>query len=544
MTAIQVLHRRHTDERSQGTHGCDDAGGATQTAAPPAVSRPGVGVWLVTLIACLAQFMVVLDTAIVNVALPAMRHDLALSISDQQWVVDAYLLTFGGLLLFGARAGDLYGRRRVFQIGLAVFTLASLAGGLAPDGSVLLIARALQGVGAAALAPASLSLLMAAHPEPGARARALGIWAMAASSAAAVGVVLGGVLTEVLDWRYVMFVNVPVGVGLFGATAYGLAPATKGAATRVKLDVPGALTATVGLSAAVYGISQANHYGWGSSRVLIAMIGAVVVLAAFILTESRSAQPLVRLGILGLRNMRAANLAMLGFGTTLTASLFFLSLYLQQLLGYSAIKTGLALLPMTVVLGAGNFVTRSLLARGVKHLAVAGALTAAGGMLWLTQLPAHPDYAGSVLLPTLMTGAGFSLAMLPVISAGTNGVAHHESGMASGLLERLPPGRRRAGSGDPHHGCHDPDQPRPPRRHVGRGPARLPRRVARRGDRLPAHRGRRKSAAGDGRSLMPRSVSAIQTVAAAPPPAVAIWSSRRPSEIHILVTAEKEQLPM
>ncbi|MHA6765150.1 MFS transporter [Streptacidiphilus sp. PAMC 29251] len=408
---------------------------STLSAPPvPAVFRPHLPLGIVVAIACVAQFMVVLDTAIVNVALPAMRADLGLSTSQQQWVVDAYLLTFGGLLLLAARAGDLFGRRTVLQAGLVVFTVASLVGGLAENGTMLLAARAAQGIGAAALAPASLSLITVTHPEGHQRSRALGIWGAAASAAAAVGVVLGGVLTDLLNWRWVLFVNVPVGIALIVAVAVSLLPSARPEGRRVPLDLPGAFTVTAGIGALVYGISQATEQGWSSAAVITALVAAVALLAGFLLIEARTADPLVRLSIFRLRKLSTANLVMLCLGATMTATLFFLSLYLQQLLGYSALRAGLAMLPMSAVLGGGALLSRRLVVAGIRHLPVYGMVVATAGLLWLTRLPADPAYLAHVLLPTLVVGAGFSISILPVTLAATAGVPHQDAGLASGLL--------------------------------------------------------------------------------------------------------------
>jgi MFS family permease len=262
------------------------------TAAPPAsaepAARPHVPSGMILAIACVANFMVIIDTSIVNVALPAMKAALGLSAADQQWVVDAYLVTFGGFLLLAARAGDLFGRKGVFQAGLLVFTAASLAGGLAQDPWLLIAARVLQGVGAAALASSSLSLITASHPEGPARTHALALWAAVGSSAGAVGVVLGGLLTTELSWRYVLFINVPIGIALLIAAAASLVPSPP-RRDWARLDLPGALTVTAGTSSLVYAVSQATTKGWGSPPVIAALTAAVVLLAAFGMIEARSA---------------------------------------------------------------------------------------------------------------------------------------------------------------------------------------------------------------------------------------------------------------
>jgi MFS family permease len=365
------------------------------------VGHPHVPLWVIVAIACVAQFMVVLDTSIVNVALPAMKAGLGLSTTDQQWVVDGYLITFGGFLLFAARAGDLFGRKWVFQAGLVVFTAASLAGGLAQGPALLLGARLVQGVGAAALAPSSLSLITASHPEGAARAKALSVWAATASSAGAVGLVPSPTRA---DWG--------------------------------RLDVPGAVTVTAAISALVYGVSEATGKGWGSTQVLAALAAAVLLLAAFGVIETRSAQPLVPFGIFRHRSLSVANVVMACVGVAMTASLFFVSLYLQEVLGYSAVRTGLAMVPMTAMLVIGSlFVARRLIPRvGVRSLLVIGRVLAAAGLTWLSRFPDHSAYAAHILGPTALTGAGMGLMVLPLTVAATGGLEPRFAGLASGLL--------------------------------------------------------------------------------------------------------------
>jgi EmrB/QacA subfamily drug resistance transporter len=400
--------------------------------APPVV-RPQLPLGLVVAISCAATFMIVLDSAIVNVALPAMRADLHLSTSAQQWVVDAYLLTFGGLLLLAAKGADLFGRRRVFLAGLILFTLSSLVAGLADDGAMLLIARAVQGVGAAALAPSGLSLITASHHDEHQRSRALSIWGACASASAAAGVVLGGVLTESLDWRWIFFVNVPIGVLLLIASVRVLMPGRPHGQV-ARLDLPGGLTSTAGVASVVYGISRATEIGWGAGTVIAALAVGVALLAGFVVIEATSREPMIRLGLFALPRLRAANLAMFCLGACMTAPLFFLSLYLQQLVGYSALRAGLALLPMSAVLAVGAIVARRFVHAGVHRLPTYGAIITAAGLLWLTQLPDHAAYAGHVLAPTLVLAAGLSVMILPLTIAATAGVPHHEAGVASGLM--------------------------------------------------------------------------------------------------------------
>jgi EmrB/QacA subfamily drug resistance transporter len=410
------------------------------TAAPPAhlIAKPGVALGVIVAIASAAQFMAVLDTSIVLVALPAMRHSLGLSPDTQQWVVDGYLVAFGGLLLLAARASDLFGRTRVFQAGVVLFTLASLVGGLATDGTMLLIARAVQGIGAAALAPVSLSLITAshAHATPHQRTRAIAIWTAAGSSAGAAGMIIGGVLTAELSWRWVFFVNVPLGAAVLAATVAWLLPASATGGQRNRLDVPGALTITLGTGLLVYGVSAATEYGWGSVAVIAALAGSAAMLGAFLLLERKASQPLVRLGIFRNRGVSAGSSVMLCAGVLMTATFFFLSLYFQQVLDYSALRAGLAMVPMTLLMVISALACRALVpVLGTRTLALAGALPTAAGLLWLTTIPAQqPTYLVHVLGPTLLIGAGLGLMLLPANISATAGLPPHEAGLASGLV--------------------------------------------------------------------------------------------------------------
>ena len=406
---------------------------APSVSAEP-VTRPHVPPGVILAIACVANFMVIIDTSIVNVALPAMKAALGLSAADQQWVVNGYLITFGGFLLLAARAGDLFGRKGVFQAGLMVFTAASLAGGVARNPWLLIAARVLQGIGAAALASSSLSLITASHPEGPARTHALSLWAAVGSSAGAVGVVLGGLLTTELSWRYVLFINVPIGIALLIAAAASLMPSPPGR-DWARLDLPGALTVTVGVSSLVYAVSQATTKGWGSTPVIAALAAAGVLLAAFGMIEARSAAPLVSLRILRRRSLAVGNTVMACLGVVMTSGFFFLSLYLQQILGYSALRTGMAIVPMTVLLAAGPLAAKRLLPRfGPRFLILAGGIFTTGGVAWLSLLPDHSDYPASILVPTLVIAAGIGLMLLPLAASATAGVDTRYAGLASGLF--------------------------------------------------------------------------------------------------------------
>ncbi|MGO4205469.1 DHA2 family efflux MFS transporter permease subunit [Rhodococcus sp. TAF43] len=396
------------------------------------VAKPRVPLAVVLVLACGAQLMVILDGLVVNVALPQIRIDLGMSPSALQWVVNGYLVTFGGLLLLAARAADFIGHRRVFLAGIAVFTLASLAGGLAHDPTVLIAARLAQGVGAAALAPISLSLLTATHTGDR-RARALAIWSATSSSAGALGLVLGGVITGALGWRWVLLINVPIGVLLWFLATATLAPAQVRA--RWALDEPGAVTVTLGVGVLTYGISQAGVHGWASAYVVVPLGAAVALLGLFVLVERRSSNPLVPLSILRRRNIVVANTVIAGLGAIMTATMYFLSLYLQQVLGQSPLRTGLALVPMSIVLTLGALASRSLLAAfGVRRLIAGRGLLMAAGLVWLATITAHSGYVLHILGPTLVWAAGASIVIMPCVALATTGIDAEHAGLASGLV--------------------------------------------------------------------------------------------------------------
>ena len=405
--------------------------------AEPATTAPTklrVPAGVIVAIACTAQFVLVLNTTIVNVALPGIHQALGLSVDGQQWVVNGYLVTFGGFLLFAARAGDLFGQKKVFQAGLVIFTLASLAGGLAQDSGWLLAARLVQGLGAAAMTPSTISLIITSPMDDHRRHRALGLWSLAASAGGAAGLVLGGVLTSALSWRYVLFVNVPLGVALLLAAWASLLPSAAGRDWR-RLDVPGAVTVTLGVVALVYGLSDASSSGWGSAPTVAALAAAAVLLAAFGVIETRSAAPLVPFSMFRHRPLSIANVLMATLGVTLTASVYFLSLYEEQVLGYSAVRTGLSLLPLTAVFAVGAAASRKLMSVfGPRMLLIAGAVVTAAGLAWLSGIPVTSDYAADVLGPTLVIGAGLSVMVVPVVGAATTGVDHRLAGVASGLV--------------------------------------------------------------------------------------------------------------
>ncbi|MFG3252529.1 MFS transporter [Streptomyces sp. NPDC048172] len=379
------------------------------------------------------MFMVVLDSTIVTVALPDMKSGLDLSPDQQQWVVSGYLITLGGLLLLAARAGDLLGHKWVFLFGVSVFTLASAAGGLATHPMVLIVARIAQGIGAAAMSPTSLSLITASRGEGRERARALALWSMMGGIAGLVGVVLGGVLTAELSWRWVLFVNIPPGLALLVGGVLFLLRVPR--AERVRLDLPGALTVTVGVGALTYGLSTASEKGWGSANVVVTLLVAAVLIAAFLVVEAKSSHPLIPPALLRLGTLRAANLIMFCLGVTLTALFFFVSLYCQQVLGYSALRTGMAMLPVTVIFIFGGLVARQFVpVVGPRNMLLAGGLIATVGIAWLATIPTHSAYVTHILLPNVIGGFGVSIMLLAVTLSGTTGVAPENAGAASGLF--------------------------------------------------------------------------------------------------------------
>ncbi len=369
---------------------------------PPARTTSGASVqqagravpaWAVLALCCVAQFMVVLDVSIVNVALPQMKIGLHLSATAQQWVINAYTLAFAGLLMLGGRAADLFGRRRVFLLGLGLFTGFSLLGGLAQDGAWLIGARALQGAGAALMAPATLSLLTTTFSEPAERRRALGAWSATAASGAAAGVLAGGVLTDLLDWRWVLLVNVPIGVALMVGALWAL-PRTKVAVTACRLDVPGAVTITAGLAMLVYGIVGTDTHPWSSAWTISVMGIGVALLLVFALVESRLAQePLVPLNVFRRRSLSAANGVSAAVGGSLYSVFFFLSLYLQQINHYTPLQAGLAFLPMALATLCAALLASKLVARlGARRQLAIGLVLAAAGLAWMTQLAAGDGY--------------------------------------------------------------------------------------------------------------------------------------------------------
>lgn len=382
---------------------------------------------------CLCQLVVVLDISVVNVALPEIGRDLGFAPGGLSWVVNAYTLVFGGLLLLGGRIADLVGHRRAMVAGLALFGVASLLGGFAQTPGQLVAARAGQGLAAAVLAPISLTVIMVTFAEGAARRRALGSWTMVAISGGAVGVLLGGVLTDLLDWRWVMFVNVPL-VAAALPMALAAVPAGGGGGSR-RLDLGGAVLGTAAMAVFVFGLLETEEHAWGSPRTLGTLGAAVLLAAAFVRWERRSAAPLVRLGILRTRTVWLANALSLLVGAATVAGFYFASLFLQQVLGYGPLRAGVAFLPFCAGAVLGSFVASRLAGRVDGRLLIGGGLVLGGlGLLWFGRL--HPDstFLSGFLGPSLVASVGIGLSLMASTAMGTSGVASGEAGLVSGLL--------------------------------------------------------------------------------------------------------------
>jgi EmrB/QacA subfamily drug resistance transporter len=398
------------------------------------MSRHSTNPWVVLVIICLAQFMVVLDATIVNVALPHIQSSLGFTEASLQWVINAYTLVFAGFLLLGGRAGDLLGRKRLFLIGLVIFTAASLLDGLATTSGELIGFRALQGLGAALISPAALSIISTTFAEGKERARALGVWAAIAIGGSAVGLVLGGALTQSFSWRWIFFVNVPVGILTFLA-ATRLVPESKDEHAHQGYDLAGAVTVTGGLMALVYGLVRSASHGWGSAQTIGSFVVALVLLAAFVAIEQRSAEPLVRLSIFRVRSLLTANLAMFLAFSGMFAMFFFNSLYIQQVLGFGPLKAGVSFLPFTagVMLSAG--LASSLAPRiGVRPVAATGMLLTVLGMFLFARMPVDGSYAIDVLPGMIVGSLGMGAIFMPLTLVATTGLEDEDQGLASGLF--------------------------------------------------------------------------------------------------------------
>jgi EmrB/QacA subfamily drug resistance transporter len=391
--------------------------------------------WLALIVLCLGDLMIVLDTTIVNVALPSIRADLGFSQTSLAWVVNAYILTFGGFLLLGGRLGDLYGHRRLFLGGIALFTASSLACGLAGSQHVLVGARALQGVGGAVVSAVALSLIMALFTEAAERTKAMGVFGFVMAGGGSIGVLLGGVLTDALNWHWVFLVNLPIGAVVVALTLV-LIPGGRGATERRRLDIAGALTVTVALMLAVYAIVNGNQFGWTSARTLGLLGAAGGLLLIFLTLESRVASPLVPLRLFRIRNVATANVVGVLWSAAMFAWFFLSALYLQLVLGYSPLEVGLAFLPANLLMGAFSLglSARIVMRFGIKRPLAVGMLLVAAGLALYARAPVGGSFLADVLPATIVLGVGVGMAFNPVLLAAMSDVEPQESGLASGVV--------------------------------------------------------------------------------------------------------------
>jgi EmrB/QacA subfamily drug resistance transporter len=381
-----------------------------------------------------AQLMIVLDSTVVNVAIPTIHTALHFSQANLEWLITAYSLTFGGLLLFGGRTGDLYGKRRMFMIGIAVFALASLLGGFATNDLWLIITRGLQGVGGAIAAPTALSLIATNFSEGHQRNRAMGVYAAMSGGGGAVGLLLGGILVSYVSWRWIFFINVPI-----AAVVLFLAPRAlnESQTTSGRLDVPGAITATGGMLSLVYGLSNASDHSWSSTATIISLVAAAVLLTSFIFIETRSAEPLMPLSIFKNRNRSGSYAMMLCVGIALFSNFYFLTQYLQNVLGYSPIRTGVGFLPMTVGIVFAAMLSSRLVGRiGIRIPLLVGPSLATIGILWITRITPTSSYF-DVLGPLVVIALGMGFSFVPLTLTAVSGVKPHEAGLASALLNTM-----------------------------------------------------------------------------------------------------------
>ncbi|TMD98665.1 MAG: MFS transporter [Chloroflexi bacterium] len=418
-------HRGHREVRGIGAPG---------EGLKPRVRVTGHRANLILGLLCAAQFMLILDIAIVNVALPSMQRTLGLSAENIQWVVGGYALTFGGFLMLGGRLADVFGRRRMFLAGLVLFVGASMLGGFSQSGGMLIAARVIQGFAGALVSPAALSLLTTTFKEGRERNRALGMWSAMAAGGASAGLILGGLLTQELSWRFTLFVNLPLGLA-----ALLLAPVlpadAPGRGAKVSLDVPGAVSLTGGVLAFAYGVTEATGQGFASTRVLVALALSAALLVAFVVVEKNSGQPLLPGRMLRLRSVVAGNSVAALVSVVMIGAVFFNSLYLQEILGYSPIQAGLAWLPQTVlIMVVSNVGARVAMKLGPRTLIALGTAALGGGMILFLRTSPESDYVTIVLPAMLVTGVGVGLAFVSVTMAATAGVPDRDQGIASGLI--------------------------------------------------------------------------------------------------------------
>ncbi len=401
---------------------------------PASVRQNEANRWFVLVIVCIAQFMVILDATIVNVALPSIQHGLHFTPSGLQWIVNGYTLVFGGFLLLGGRASDLLGRQRLFLAGVFIFTVASLINGLAQSSGMLIGGRALQGLGAALVSPAALSIVTTTFSEGADRTKALGVWSAIAAGGGAVGLVLGGLLTESLSWRWIFFINLPIGL-IAAALSVRYISNSRAQERPETADVAGAVTVTGGLLVLVYAIVKAQAYGWLSGRTLGLGAVAVALLVAFVVIELRSKAPLIRLGILKLRSLSSSNIAMLFVGAGIFSMFYFASIYLQEVRHYGALRAGFAFLPFTFGIVIGAVLSQQLISRiGIRNVSTIGMIAGVAGLLYFTQLTTHSSYFGGVFPSIAVMSIGMGMTFVPLTLLATTNVDAGDAGLASGLF--------------------------------------------------------------------------------------------------------------
>lgn len=390
--------------------------------------------WLILILLALAQFMVVLDVSIVNVALPTIQGAFHMTQATLQWIVTAYTLAFGGFLLLGGRAADLFGRRKVFLSGILLFTLASLANGLTQSSEQIIIFRALQGLAGAFMSPAALSIILVTYREGHERNVALSVWGAVAAGGAAFGVLLGGILTQYLSWRWIFFINVPIGIFVI-LTAMRILDKHESVVEHNNLDLPGAILATGGLMTLVYGLVKAPSNGWLSSTSLIFFGVAIAALVGFIINEKRAKHPLVPLEIFKIRNLSGANSMQLLIAASIFSVFFFVTLYLQEVLHYTPLKTGLSFLVVPFVIGFTASQAPKLIAKfGYKKILVVSPLLVSSGLFYLSHIPVNGTFWGNVAPGMILFALGMGATFVSITIAATSGVPHHEAGLASGIL--------------------------------------------------------------------------------------------------------------
>ncbi|MDQ1696715.1 MAG: hypothetical protein QOJ03_2068 [Frankiaceae bacterium] len=418
----------------------DASSNASESAGSAAVGTPAtatttrVDTNVILILVAVAQFMIVLDSTIVNVALPTIQRDVGFSQQSLVWVLNAYILIFGGFLLLGGRLADRLGRRRLFMTGTALFAGASLVCGLSQSEATLLVARGVQGLGGALVSPAALSIILTNFAEGPERNRALAVWGAIAGAGGAVGLLLGGVIVEALSWRWVFFVNVPVGALLLAQSRRRI-PESRSESSAPGYDIGGAIAITLGTVALVFTLIKANTWGWGSGRTVGGLVAAALLVSAFLLIERTQKNPLVPLRIFSARSLTAAAVTSLLLAASLFGVIFFITLYLQQVLDFSPLKTGVAYMPMSVsIIGSSTIASRMVDRYSPKPVLMGGLVVATAGLLLLTRISGHSDYGEHVLPAMIVMGIGLGMSFVPVTIAGTNGVAPQDSGLASGLL--------------------------------------------------------------------------------------------------------------